>query len=251
MSRFLFFGVIFFALFFSSCKRQKIQTSEKPSLPSCNVEEIDFTYFSTKSKLDYKDQQNDLKSNIHIRAKKDSIIWISINAAAGFEAIRCLIKLDSVHILNRLNNTYTVLDYPSLSNQIGVDLSYSVIQNIILGNLVYPKSTGDEVIQSDSNSCVFKQKNRETEITNYIKVSNSKVEKVEAITAAENKLSIKYLNFVPLGRFGFASKNEIEISIKVDAQYQTTKIEIDHNKAEFPDKELNFPFNVPPKFIRK
>ncbi|MBX9850218.1 MAG: DUF4292 domain-containing protein [Cytophagaceae bacterium] len=251
MSRPLFLGVIFFSLFFSSCKRQKIQTSEKPTLPSCNVEEIDFTYFSTKSKLDYKDKQNDLKSNIHIRAKKDSIIWISINAAAGFEAIRCLIKTDSVHILDRLNNTYTVLDYPSLSNQIGVDLSYAVIQNMILGNLIYPKTPEDVVMQSDSNSCVFIQKSRETQITNYIRVANSKVEKVEATTAAANKLSIRYLNFVPLGRFGFASKNEIEISIKVDAQYQTTKIEIDHHKAEIPEKELNFPFNVPQKFIRK
>jgi hypothetical protein len=131
-------------------------------------------------------------------------------------------------------------------------LNYNVIQNIILGNLIYSRNPEDEVIQSDTSYCVFKQKNNDLEITNTVRVSNSKVEKIEAIRN-KTTLTIKYLNFVTLGNYSFAALNEITLSVptETDDLYDNTNIEIDHNKAEFLDKELNFPFNVPPKFERK
>jgi hypothetical protein len=249
----IIFLILFLTLLFTSCKKQKITSTEKPPLPSCTIEEIDFKYLTSKAKLNYKDNyNNDLKTNAHLRMRKDSIIWISINAAAGFEAARCLIKPDSIHILDRMKNEYIVMDYKSLSEKFGIELNYGIIQNMLLGNPIFPKSENDEVIQSDTNYCVFKQSKGDVALTNYVTVFNSKLGQAEALKGKAS-LIIKYLNFVPLGSYSFASKNEISLLIpkENDSITESTTIEIDHNKTELSDKELNFPFNIPPKFTRR
>jgi hypothetical protein len=54
-----------------------------------------------------------------------------------------------------------------------------------------------------------------------------------------------------LANFTFALENDIVLKHKEDSDYQFTNIHIEHNKCEFSDKELNFPFNIPNKFERK
>src|SRR5690348_13859197 len=58
---------------------------------------IDFTTFSAKVNVDYVDA-DDKKYNVNafLRMYKDSVIWISVNAIFGFEALRALITVDSV-----------------------------------------------------------------------------------------------------------------------------------------------------------
>src|SRR5687768_8073607 len=64
---------------------------------------IDYKTFSAKINVDY--QGSDGKKydvNAFVRMSKDSVIWISVNAALGIEAMRVLIKKDSVWLLNKL-----------------------------------------------------------------------------------------------------------------------------------------------------
>src|SRR5262245_43853516 len=61
---------------------------------------IDFNTFSAKIKVDYRGgdgKSNDF--NAFLRMKKDSVIWVSINAALGIEAFRIMITRDSVKVL--------------------------------------------------------------------------------------------------------------------------------------------------------
>ena len=41
---------------------------------------------------------------------------------------------DSVEILDNFNKTYTVLDYKSLSEQFNFELTYDIMQSLIVGN---------------------------------------------------------------------------------------------------------------------
>src|SRR5215213_958551 len=65
---------------------------------------IDFNTFSAKVKVDYRggDGKN-YDFNAFLRVRKDSVIWVSINAALGIEAFRILITPDSVKVLNKLD----------------------------------------------------------------------------------------------------------------------------------------------------
>jgi hypothetical protein len=253
-SRPFIFLLLFFPFLFFSCKKQKIYSSEASNdeISKFIVQEIDYTYFISKAKINYKDKLNDVKANINIRMKKDSIIWISVNATAGIEAMRCLITTDSIFVLDRLNNNYSVYDFNSLSKQLNMNLSFDIIESIILGNLITPKCSDDKLSRPDTSCYILKQKNGNTEISNHVKISTMKIEKVEVVQAPQNNtLVIKYLNFVILGNYSFPGRNEIALTYKEGTEYQTTTIDIDHNKSELSDKELNFPFNVPNKFNRK
>lgn len=250
MNRFLF--IFSFSILLFSCKKPPITVSDQAptqEYTDFKIDEVDFVYFTSKAKIYYKDKNNDLKANGHIRMKKDSIIWISVNAAAGFEAMRVLINKDSIHILDRLKNSYSVYDFETLSKQLNVALTFQSTQAMILGNLMLQREKSDKISKPDSSHYLLNQLSGKLSINNFVNISNSKIEKVD-ITEASNQFSIKYSNFVMLGLFLFPAENEINISYQDANSFQTT-IKVEHNKPECPDKELNFPFNVPNKFNRK
>lgn len=252
--KFIFF-LLLPIIVLTSCKRpaaSSVSEASENEVRNFIVQETDFTYFSSKAKLNYKDEVNNLKANVNIRIKKDSVIWISVNAAAGIEAFRCLITQDSIHILDRLKNEYSALDFKGLSEKLNTTLNYKMIQAMVLGNLMIPKTNEDKLRKSDTVYYHLMQKNGDLDIDNHVKIATMKVEMVEIRQPEDsNQLIIKYFNFVPLGNYSFPSKNEILLSHKEGTAYQNTNIDIEHSKPECPDKELNFPFNVPDRFKRR
>src|SRR5215213_2919594 len=85
---------------------------------------IDFNTFSAKIKVDYRG--GDGKSydfNAFLRMKKDSVIWVSVNAALGIEAFRVLITPDSVKVLNKLDKVAQLrsMDYLQELTQLPFD----------------------------------------------------------------------------------------------------------------------------------
>lgn len=71
-----------------------------------------------------------------VRIKKDSVIWVSVNAIMGIEVARTLITLDSVKFINRLNGTFFSGNFSYLNRLLNVDLDYHMIQALLVGNPV-------------------------------------------------------------------------------------------------------------------
>src|SRR6476620_8459281 len=99
---------------------------------------ISFNTFSGKMKVNFDDSRgknNDF--NAFIRVKKDSIIWVSINAALGIEAFRILITPDSVKVLNKLDKVvqFRSLSYLQEITQLPID--FHTLQDVIIGNPVF------------------------------------------------------------------------------------------------------------------
>ena len=137
MSRYL--PLILFAFLFTACKKDlySLSSLEKKKL---QIEEFDFDYFTGKSKIEYIDENQNLQANANIRIKKDSIIWISVTPALGIEMIRAIILDDSIHVIDRLNKTYYVYDFDSLSRKLHFNVDYKMIEAIIFGNLIQQKT---------------------------------------------------------------------------------------------------------------
>jgi len=75
---------------------------------------------------------NDLSGQIRMR--KDSIVWFSVTATMGVEALRAKISNDSIWILNRLEKTYLTESLDTVSAQLGIPLSLPLIQTLLLDN---------------------------------------------------------------------------------------------------------------------
>jgi len=69
-----------------------------------------------------------------IRMRKDSIVWFSVTATMGVEALRAKVSNDSIWILNRLEKTYLAEPLDTVSVQLGIPLSLPLIQTLLLDN---------------------------------------------------------------------------------------------------------------------
>jgi|GEM_PF-1390429 len=237
-------------LFLFSCHRHILQNAtifaNDEDIEKFNVQDIDFKYINAKAKVDF-DGQN---GTIHMRMKKDSLIWISIGGF-GIEVTRILITPDSVKVINRLgknrNDQYKEYDINMLNEQFQFDVSFRNIQAIILGNLPYPKSNRDKLTKHQSEYYLLQQTRGNLKIENHVKMATMKLEKV-LLDESQRKasLSIQYTDFGPLDNFIFAYSTLIKIDLKDAAKGEKhTTVNINYTKVELTDKELNFPFNVP------
>jgi hypothetical protein len=99
---------------------------------------IDFTTFSGHVHMNYEDKDGrdyDINAVIHI--KKDSMIWVSINAALGFEAFRILITKDSVKILDKLKKVARLRSVSVLQEQVHLPVDFMTLQDLLLGNPIF------------------------------------------------------------------------------------------------------------------
>lgn len=69
-----------------------------------------------------------------MRMRKDSLIWLSINATLGIEVVRAKVSNDSVWVINRLEKTYLAEPLDSLAMQFGIPLNLPLLQTLLLDN---------------------------------------------------------------------------------------------------------------------
>ncbi|TAH26876.1 MAG: DUF4292 domain-containing protein [Cytophagales bacterium] len=227
--------------------------SKNNPLDTFTVREIDFKFLTAKAKVRFKDVDNDISATAHFRIQKDSLIWISIVPTLGIEASRCLINKDSIFFLDRINNNYYVFNFKELGQKINIHLTYNILQSMLLGSLPFPKQNSDILSKSVNNEYfILKQFVEDMQIENFVKVNSMKLEKFDIKEEKTNKdLQVVYSNFLPLNNFFFPFNYQISVTYPMNKNLQHTSISVEYQKVELPDKELNFPFNVPNKFLRK
>ena len=141
------FLVIGTMLLFSSCKTSR-KVIEIPSasvklkgedviqvFDSVKAKEFSFSYLAAKAEVSYTDKTGETNSfDINMRIRKDSAIWISITPLLGIEMARVLITHDSVFLIDRLHKTVHKRDYHFLEDWLKTNMSYDMLQSVIVGN---------------------------------------------------------------------------------------------------------------------
>ncbi|QSE97490.1 DUF4292 domain-containing protein [Fulvivirga lutea] len=215
-----------------------------------DVREIDFEYFSGKAKINYKDEELDIKARANVRIKKDSAIWIAFSAV-GIQGARCMISQDSITILNLVKKEYYVFNYDSLSKQFNFDVNFDAIQSVALGNLIKPYTKGDHSERVD-DFYQLKQKSGKVEMTNFVSAETMKIERVEMLEpSSKNTAVIRYYDFQLVEEHAFPYSAIISLFYKANTGTLNTVIEFEYNKAEIEHKPLKFPFSIPKKYERK
>jgi hypothetical protein len=206
---------------------------------------INFNTFSAKVKVDF--EGNDGKKsdfNAFIRLKKDSVLWISINAALGIEAFRVMITPDSVKVLNKLDKVVQLRSVGYLQEVAKIPLSFTELQDLIVGNAPY----------LDSN--IVSYKNEGTSISlvsigelfkhfltvskNDFRIQHSKLDDVDNIRA--RTCDITYGDYQARNGVVFSTFRKITVSEK-------SKLDIEMQFKQFDfNEQLNFPFNIPKNY---
>ncbi len=209
---------------------------------------IAFTTFSAKVKADYADSRDrKYDFNANLRMHKDSLIWISINAAFGIEAFRVLITKDSVKILDKLNRTIQHQSLGYLQELANLPVDFYTLQDLIIGNPVYLDSNivaykeyGEYVSMSTIGNFF---KHFVTFYKNDFSLQHSKLDDVNVFRSRTADLS--YDDYANSGERHFSNKRRITI-----AEKNKLDIDLEFKQVQF-NQQLSFPFNIPRNYKLK
>lgn len=203
---------------------------------------IDFRTCSAKVKVNFEGsdgKKNDF--NAFIRMKKDSVIWVTINAAFGIDAFRVLITPDTVKVVNKLNKTVQLRSLEYLQEVTQIPLTFKELQDILIGNPVFLDSNissykkEEKTISLISIGVLFKH--LLTVNKDDYTLQHSKLDDVDASRA--RTADITYGDYQVKNGVRFSTYRRITVAEK-------SKVDIEMQFKQFDfNVDLNFPFNIP------
>tara|TARA_Y100000589_G_scaffold155323_1_gene147906 strand:- start:47597 stop:48427 length:831 start_codon:yes stop_codon:yes gene_type:complete len=262
--------IVFLSFFIFSCKNKektaehnKLKAPDKEIIKNYTNNTFNFNTVSGKAALTL--TQNDKKNSFKItfRIKKDSVIWISITPLLGLEVARVMITPDSVFMIDRLHKTYYKNNIENINEILHIDISYNLLQNILLANPVSiePENKKDKIyIRRNRKEQLYfvsnvkrrkyrkvinkdKDKFKETIETIWIYPDNFKMAKFEINDFEENKyFNAKYKEFQTIENQIFPKL--IEYNIKNDKNYSLT---VDYTKVNI-NSPVKVSFKIPSKY---
>lgn len=238
------------ALILQSCSKHTATTKLPQPQRNIAIEEIDFEYFHGKARINYRDEKKESEQKVSIRIRKDSVIWMDISRV-GLSGARALINQDSITIRSNVDKEYFVFEFKEISKRFNFEINYHIVQQALLGNLLYDKRPEDKVT-TDGSYTILEQVIGTTVLKNYINTASTKLERIELTeTNTNNSLNVRYSNFQNVGPKVFPYNGVITINYKTSAGIINNTITFEYSKAEVGDRELRFPFNIPRKYERR
>lgn len=209
------------------------------------TQRIDFTTFSAKINVNYVDGDNkSYNVNAFLRMYKDSVIWISVNAIFGIEAMRAYITKDSVKLLDKTNKTYTFRSVAYLQEITDLPLDLRALQELIIGNPVFVDSNIVSYSQSPNSISLLsvgeRFKNLITLTADQKVLLHCKMDDVDMVRSRtcdltysdyENK---KGVNFSTGRKITVAEKSKLDVALEFK-QYNF-------------NETLSFPFSIPKNY---
>ncbi len=257
--------------FYSCRSTKKIQTAITPkdttatvTLPSINPKadsvnfikenysriisnRISFITFSAKIDVDYEDAAGKKYNvNAHIRIQKDSIIWVVITGALGFEGFRALITRDSVKLMDMQKKSYIARSVSYLRDVTELPLDLTTLQDLLVGNPVFLDSNiisysqSADAISLLSNGVFFK--NLFTIRENDKLIISSKLDDLDELK--NRTCYLTYYDYENKKGVNFSTKRDISVAEKKRLEIKLRFKQYDFNET------LSFPFSVPKNYQR-
>jgi Domain of unknown function (DUF4292) len=210
--------------------------------------QIHFNTFSAKIDVDYRDADDkNYNLNVFVRMRKDSIIWLKVDAIFGIEAMRAIITTDSVRLLDKQNKTLTLRSLAYLQEVAGIPFDLESLQNLIIGNPVF----------LDSNIVSYTKTGNSISLLSYgeffkhlITLSDgdklllrSKLDDVDPLR--NRTCDLTYNDYDDKHKINFATKRKVVI-----AEKSKLDIKMDFKQYSF-NEMLTYPFSVPKNYKRK
>ncbi len=234
-----------------SCQKKNRASSSLTKNNKLEIQQFDFNYLKAKAKIGYLEDNERQNAKANFRIKKDSLIWVQLTGAGGIEGGRCLITKDSLVYVDRINKVYHYFDYAELSKKYKFEISYDILQAIILGEIPYKKVKRSRTSRQD-DYFLIKQKDDINTIENYIGRKTQKLEKLEIEQiATRNSLNITYSNFNLVNEMLFSFDGKTTLKYNTGNKTLFTEFSVNFTKVEIPDKPLKFSFTIPQKYEKK
>jgi Domain of unknown function (DUF4292) len=117
----------------------------RQTLGQLSSNRVDFQTFSARMKVHYEGGDGkDYELIAFVRIRKDSLIWMSVNAQVGpvnIEAFRMLITRDSVKILDKQKKIARLRSVSYLQEEVHLPVDFQTLQDLLIGNPIFLDTT--------------------------------------------------------------------------------------------------------------
>ncbi|MFM2226518.1 MAG: hypothetical protein RJA07_2720 [Bacteroidota bacterium] len=250
-SKFLLFIVV--AIIFINCKTvhktktriEGTKVTRNEILEKLQQPDLKYNWFFAKAKIEIEDSKNNNTVNAIIRMKKDSVIWISLNAILGIEVSRILITPDSVRLMDKFNKRYYKKDFNYIKQITHMPgLTFDILQRAITGSELSFGNANPLIEKVDSSYKILSSENQVQNIiwVNALNLTLSKKRLEDKVI--NQSYEMNYADYRLLADRLFSFKRKVKINSQADNNYQ---LGIEYNKVIL-DEPQRIPFNVPEKY---
>lgn len=209
---------------------------------------FDKNTLSATLKVRFENEKKGQNLNVSLRLEKDKAIWLS-GSFFGFTVLKALITPAKVQYYEKLGKTYFEGDFSTISNLLGKEVDYTMLQNLLLGDsmLELKSKDFDSKIDQQAHYLYPKEMSNALDFFYWIHPLNYKIEKQKIHSTQENKvLTIWYKAYQQVDKT--AVPKNLEINAKSDKTNLTLSLDY---KSVSVDKKLSFPYTVPSGYKRK
>lgn len=206
---------------------------------------LDYNYISSTGSAFVKSDAVSVSGTFTLRIKKDEAAWLRVQKF-GFEAVRILIKNDSITVLNRLNKTYSKWSMDEASKITNLKLTQNEAIDLLAGHSLLESS---EFISIEQDSLSYKYKTAFDEFfATYSYDALDKLVFAAKFVDLENRImTTNYSEFQMLDEtqsFGYNRIYELSGSSLGDAMLELKFKDVTLNE------EITFPFEIPQHYTR-
>lgn len=229
-----------------SADREKQHALATSIIEKMHANHITFQTFSAELKMDYEDDKGKKMNNlsVNIRMQYDSAIWIRVSQL-NIEGARILITKDSIKVVNRLENTVTLRSAAEGKELMKMDMDFTMLQDMIIGNPVFLSDSINNIIITPSVISFAAIQQNITTLFNVFADDYvlQECKMTQQVNADQTRIAeLKYGDRRNVDNHKFAFQRSIYVEDK-----NVVKVALDFKKAEF-NKPQTFPFPIPARF---
>jgi hypothetical protein len=225
-----------------------VEASSRQIIKNHYKNTFDENTLSADLKVNYKSGKNSQGLKIKLRIKKDETIWLS-GSVYGFTIAKAIITPTRVSYYMKFpSKTYFEGDFSSISDLLGAELNFTMLQNLLLGDALFKLKSKNFEAEIDQQAYLLTPKSQKAiaDILFWIHPLNYKIEKQEIKSREDNKfLAITYKNYQTINTTEIPGA--IEVLTKGDKN--NTTIHIDYKSVRI-NENLSFPYKIPSGYKR-
>lgn len=237
-------------LFVFSCKSTKVisdgsiddRLSAKTVVKAHYQNKLDFNTLTGRVKIDYSDGEDEQSVSVSLRMEKDKGIWMS----APLGIVKVYITPDRVSFYNKMDNEYFDGDFSYLSNLLGTEVDYSILQNMLLGQALFDLRNDkfDLSVAKETYRLTPKTAGALYKTLFQIEPKNFKMDLQQLSQPLKKRLlEIKYENYQLVGKEAIPN----EVSILAIEENNENRISLEYRNIEL-NRQVNFPYKIPKGF---
>lgn len=234
----------------ASCKSTKVisggmvdaKLSSKSVIKAHYQNETNFKTLAGRVKINYSDGESSQGVSVSLRMEKDKAIWMS----APLGIVKAYITPDRVSFYNKLENEYFDGDFSYLSNLLGTEVNFSILQNLLTGQALLDLrgEKYDIGISEDGYRLSPKQQGTLYKTLFQIEPKNFKMALQQLSQLADKRvLEIAYKNYQSIDKEVLPN----EIMVKAISKDKMNTIDLEFKNLAL-NTTVNFPYSIPKGF---